>query len=367
MSSLDAGYAIAAAVTTALACLVLMPLAWRCGLLDIPSGRHDHASPTPLVGGLGIFGGVLATALLRGELDPGFVAYLGAAALLVVVGVVDDRLDLSWRLRIVLQACAGLILAVGGVQAASVGHLLTFGVWAVPFSMLATVGTINAVNMIDGSDGLAGSLVLIALGFFVLVALGAGDAALAGDLLLIAGAVGGFLLFNLRRPGQPTARLFLGNSGSALLGLTVVWAAFSLARIPGNAAAGIVAPWLVALPLLDCVVVMTRRLLAGRSPFSADRNHLHHLLRDAGHTPQQIVRLCAFAALAAGAAALAWLHHTGAELVLVLAFFVVLLLHYLATRRRERAVAWLRRRVPRTTTAEAGYPLPDQRLPLRRR
>ncbi|WP_386065792.1 glycosyltransferase family 4 protein [Tahibacter sp. UC22_41] len=364
MSSLDAGYAVAAAVTTALVCLVLMPLARRYGLLDVPSGRHDHASPTPLVGGLGIFGGVLAMALLRGALDPGLIAYLVAAALLVVVGVVDDRRDLSWRLRIVVQACAGLILAAGGVQAASVGHLFAFGSWSIPFSVLATVGTINAINMIDGSDGLAGSLVLIALGFFVLVALGAGDAVLAGHVLLIAGAVAGFLAFNLRRPGLPAARLFLGNSGSALLGLTVVWAAFSLARIPGNAAAGIVAPWLVALPLLDCVVVMTRRLLAGRSPFSADRNHLHHLLRDAGHTPQQIVRLCTLAALAAGAAALAWLHHTGAELALVLLFFGVLLLHYLATRRRERAVTWLRRRVP--AAADADYPLPDRRLPLRR-
>ncbi|WP_257389233.1 MraY family glycosyltransferase [Tahibacter caeni] len=364
-SFVDVGYAAAAAVTTALACLVLMPLAWRHKLLDVPSGRHDHARPTPLVGGLAIFGGLLAIALLRGHLGPGFIAYLCAAALLVAVGVVDDRIDLSWRLRIVVQACAGLILAAGGVQAASVGHLFAFGSWSIPFSVLATVGTINAINMIDGSDGLAGSLVLIALGFFVFVAAGAGDAALAGNLLLIAGAVAGFLVFNLRRPGLPAARLFLGNSGSALLGLTVVWAAFSLARIPGNAEAGIAAPWIVAIPLLDCVVVMTRRLLAGRSPFGADRNHLHHLLRDAGYTPQQIVGYCALAALTAGAAVLAWLEQTGAELAAVLAFFGLLLLHYLATRRRERAVAWLRRGAG--PQPEADYPLSEQRLPLRRR
>lgn len=369
MNPVDMGYALAAAVTTALAYWLLVPLARRHGLLDIPSGRHDHAHPTPLIGGIGIFAGVLVAALARGEMSSSFLAYLSAAALVLLVGIVDDRRDMPWRLRIVVQACAALILAVGGVYAHSVGHLFHLGIWAIPFSVFATVGAINAINMIDGCDGLAGSQVLITLVFFVVLAAAAGNAVLAADLLLLVGAIVAFLAFNLRRPGLPTARLFLGNGGSALLGLTVVWAAFSLAQMPGNAGAGIVAPWLIAIPLIDCVVVMLRRLLAGRSPFCADRNHLHHLMSDAGRSPQQIVAFAAVTALAAGAAALIWLHQTRGELSLVLIFLALIGMHFLWTRRRERAVAFLRRRDPRAASQPAGtpYDLERERLPLRRR
>jgi UDP-GlcNAc:undecaprenyl-phosphate/decaprenyl-phosphate GlcNAc-1-phosphate transferase len=368
MHSIDIGYAIVAASATAFAFWLLVPLARRHGLIDVPHGRHDHAQPTPLVGGIGIFAGVLAAALLRGDLSTSFIAYLAAAALLLLVGIYDDRRDLPWRLRIVVQACAALILAVGGVYAHGVGNLLPLGFLAIPFSVFATVGAINAVNMIDGVDGLAGSLVLIALMFLVGAAGAAGHATLAADLLLIAGALTAFLAFNLRRPGLPAAKLFLGNSGSALLGLTVVWAAFSLAQIPGNAGAGIVAPWLVAIPLIDCVVVMLRRLLAGRSPFCADRNHLHHLLADAGWSPQQTVLAGALAALAGGAFALIWLHQSTRELPLVLIFLGLIALHFAWTRRRERAVALLRRR-ERTDAPQTSrtYELERERTPLRRR
>lgn len=366
MRSIDIGYAIVAAAATALAYWRLIPLAHRHGLLDVPHGRHDHARPTPLVGGIGIFAGVTAAALLRGELSTSFIAYLAAAALLLIVGIYDDRRDLPWRLRIVVQAGAALILAAGGVHAHGVGNLLPLGFLAIPFSVFATVGAINAVNMIDGVDGLAGSLVLIALGFLVVAATAAGHATLAADLLLLVGALTAFLVLNLRRPGLSAARLFLGNSGSALLGLTVVWAAFSLAQRPGHADAGIVAPWLVAIPLIDCVVVMLRRLLAGRSPFCADRNHLHHLLADAGWSPQQIVAAGALAALVSGAFALIWLHQGAHELPLVLIFLGLIALHFTWTRRRERAVAWLRRHDRPAPTARA-YELERERSPLRRR
>lgn len=369
MHSVDMGYALVAAIVTAVACWMLMPLAGRHGLLDMPNGRHDHARPTPLVGGIGIFAGVLVASLLRGEWTPSFIAYLAAAGLLLLAGAIDDRRDMPWRLRIVVQACAALILAVGGVQATSIGHLLQFGVWAVPFSVFATVGAINAINMIDGCDGLAGSLVLVALVFFVALATSGGNDALAANLLLIVGAVVAFLGFNLRRPGLPAARLFLGNGGSALLGLTVVWAAFSLAQTPGSASAGIIAPWLLAIPLIDCVVVMLRRLLQGRSPFCADRTHLHHLLRDAGHSPQQIVALATVAALVASAAALIWLHQTRGELSLVLVFLVLIAAHFVATRDRERAVAFLARRDPpeREVPPSTPFDIERERIPLRRR
>jgi UDP-GlcNAc:undecaprenyl-phosphate/decaprenyl-phosphate GlcNAc-1-phosphate transferase len=369
MTFTDMAWTAIAAVSSALAQWLLIPLARRRGLLDMPGGRHDHGQPTPLVGGIGIFAGVLAVGLLRGELTLPFCAYLAAAALVVLVGVIDDLRDLSWRLRLVAQASAGLILAAGGVYAQGAGSVLDFGVWAIPFSVFASVGIINAVNMIDGCDGLSGSLVLIALVYFALLATDAGAPALGAELLLVAAATAGFLLFNLRRPGLASARVFLGNSGSALLGITVAWGAFSLAQVPGNASAGILAPWLVAIPLIDCVVVMLRRLRAGRSPFFADRTHLHHLLRDAGHAPQRIVALCAAASLSAGTAAWLWLRQGGGELPLVLVFLGLILLHFVWSGQRERAVAQLRRLAPKRHAAprDEGYDLGSERVSARRR
>ncbi|HSX62590.1 MAG TPA: MraY family glycosyltransferase [Tahibacter sp.] len=369
MTLTDLAFVGVAAAVTVSAQWLLIPLARRYGLLDVPCGRHDHARPTPLVGGVAIFLGVLAACLLRGDLAMPLVAYLVAGGIVVLVGVVDDRRDLSWRYRIVAQACAGLVLAVGGVYATSIGNLLPFGSWAIPFSVVATIGVINAVNMIDGSDGLAGTQVIVSLGYFAALAGVAGDAPLQSEILVLAGAVAGFLMFNLRYPGQPAARVFLGNGGSALLGLSVVWVAFRLAQTPGNASAGIVSPWLVAVPLIDCVAIMLRRMRAGRSPFSADRNHLHHLLRDAGFAPQHVVLLGIVASLSAGTFALVWLHQTGSELPLVLAFLVLIAAHFVWSLRRERAVAQLRRFVPRRLrTADApDYALDRARLPLRRR
>jgi UDP-GlcNAc:undecaprenyl-phosphate GlcNAc-1-phosphate transferase len=287
---------------------------------------------------------VVGIGLARGSgISREFLAYLIAGALLVAIGMLDDLRDLSWRLRLFVQALAAFILFLGGAYAGSVGNLLDLGIWALPFSIFATVGVINAVNMIDGSDGLSGTQVGIALAFFAFEAAQAGDHALVAQLLLILGGVVGFLALNLRYKGQPAARIFLGNSGSALLGLTVAWAAFRLARIPGHSSAGILAPWVIAIPLIDCVVVMGRRLLDGRSPFRADRNHIHHLLRDAGYSPQRIVALAAGMSLAAGTAANLWLRAGKQELALVVLFLSVIAAHFLWSSRRERAVTQLRR------------------------
>lgn len=340
-------WALAGVMTTAAIARLLIPWAHKHSLVDTPSGRHDHCAPTPVVGGMAIWLGVAVLGLAGAStVSRGFLAYLAASAVLIGVGVLDDLRNLPWRLRLFFQALAALILFLGDTYARSVGNLLELEAWALPFSIFATIGVINAVNMIDGSDGLSGTLVGIALAFFAIEATQAGDHTLAGQLLLMLGCVVGFLLLNLRFGGQQAARIFLGNSGSALLGLTVVWAAFELARIPGQSSAGILAPWVVAIPLIDCVVLVFRRLLAGTSPFQADRNHIHHLLRDAGYTPQRIVALAAVLSLTAGGIVKLWLIVAWPELPLVLVFLLFIGIHFLWSRRREHAVAQLRREAP---------------------
>ena len=356
MSLTDWVCAIAGALATGLIAWSLIPWSRQYQLVDRPSGRHDHAAPTPVVGGLAIFFSVACIGLARGGGgSAGFLAFLAAAALLVVVGVLDDLRDLSWRLRVPMQALAAVILFAGGAYASNVGNLLNLGLWSLPFSIFATVGVINAVNMIDGSDGLAGSLMAVALGFFVFEAVQAGDHTLAAQLLLLLGSVLGFLALNLRFKGQPAARIFLGNSGSALLGLCIAWAAFRLARQPGHASAGILAPWVLAIPLIDCVVLMGRRMLRGGSPFRADRNHIHHLMRDAGYSPQRIVGIAVIVSILAGFAADAWLRRGWPELPLVLIFLGLIAAHFAWSARRERAVALLQRKPVSVATAPTAY------------
>ncbi|EQD26946.1 undecaprenyl-phosphate alpha-N-acetylglucosaminyl 1-phosphatetransferase, partial [mine drainage metagenome] len=152
-------------------------------------------------------------------------------------------------------------------------------------------GLINAINMCDGIDGLAGSLVLIALSTVALLGWSAGNDAIASRALIVISAIMVFMFFNMRFPWQSRARLFLGNGGSALLGYTLAWFLYRLTQNPQYPVNPAVAPYLIAIPLIDCLALMARRISKGRSPFRADRNHLHHLLLDAGFAVDRVTLL----------------------------------------------------------------------------
>lgn len=334
----------AAAFITYAAMRLAEPIALRWGLVDRPQGRKDHDAPTPVTGGVCMLLAVALAMPLFGNLTPAFPAFCLAGLILVVTGLLDDRYDLNWRWRILAQVLAALVMIYGGdLRVQYVGHLVALGPLSVPFTVFATVGVINAVNMADGSDGLAGSVVAAALALLIAAALYSGNVPLAQRLLVLVGAVLGFLAMNLRLPWQPRARAFMGNSGSALLGFIVAWVSFRLTHTNGHPVSGILPPWLLAPPLIDCVCLMLRRVRQGRSPFSADRGHMHHLLRDAGFSPTAIaLGLAALTVAMGGAAALAFLLKVP-ELVLVLLFLALLLAYYVFSADRARAVARLRR------------------------
>ena len=329
-------------LATALLIFLLKPVAVRLGLVDHPaSARKTHADPTPLVGGAAItLAGLIAGAVL---LPPtrDLLALAAASLLLLVVGELDDRYDINWRIRIIAQAAAGVVLYVwGGVRVESIGNALGFaghslGVLSLPFTVLATVGITNAVNWADGVDGLAGSLTLAAVGMLVAAAIYAGNAPLATDLMLMAGCVMGFLAFNLRTPWRPKATVFLG-CGAEILGLWIAWASFRLTQTPGHPVTPVLAPFLIAPPVIDCLVLIVRRLRARRSPFSADRDHMHHRLTDLGLTPTAIVTLLVAGSLAVGlVAALARRAHVP-EPVFPAVYLSAALAYFLVTRRAIR-------------------------------
>jgi UDP-GlcNAc:undecaprenyl-phosphate GlcNAc-1-phosphate transferase len=193
--------------------------------------------------------------------------------------------------------------------------------------------------MIDGVDGLAGVTCLVTASLIAVAAAYAGNWRLSIGMLLVDGALAAFLLFNLRTPWNPRATLFLGNAGADLLGLVIAAACFRLTQNGHHPVGTQLAPFLLALPVVDCMVLMVRRARAGKSPFVGDRNHFHHLLWDAGYSANAIVAIIAGSTALLGIlAAVALKLHAPAPLF-TLAFVALLIGHFRFTHVRERAVA----------------------------
>ena len=278
---------------------LFMQPAFSIGLVDAPGGRKRHADSVPLIGGITMFVAFLAVVTALWPFPSrAYASLLGGMALLVTVGALDDRLGLRANPRLFTQIVAALILTFGGgLQIASLGDVLGFGavdlgLMAIPFTIICVVAFINAINMLDGFDGLAGGIVVVAL---LWLAAFAGFASINHNsvtlMVMLAFVVAGFLTLNMRSPWRKQAKVFMGDAGSTMLGFAVAWFAIYLAQAEGGTIElpPMSVAWILALPVYDTVTVMTRRILKRRSPLHAGRDHLHHLLLRAGLTPSQVV------------------------------------------------------------------------------
>lgn len=368
-------------LSTALLIAGLRPLAGRVGLVDVPNERKNHSAPTPLVGGLGIFLGVLVAAALALAtaglpLSQPVLSFFAAGFLLVAVGVVDDRYELSPLARFAVQIAAALIMVYGGgVVLTDLGRMtpsgavLELGILAVPFTVFATLGVINALNMCDGLDGLSGSLAMVSIIGLALAGLlwaGPGEVAL---LLLLGAAVPAFLLYNLRLPRvRPRAAVFMGDAGSMFLGFALTWFAIGLSQGENRAIPPAAALWFIMLPIIDAVAMMLRRIVRGRSPFAPDREHLHHVFQLAGYSVNQTVAVMAAIAVAGVAMALGAVQFGVNELLVALLFLMLGLLYFWMIMRAWRVMRFVRRSicrrrqaVDRRTSASSGYRGPERR------
>ncbi len=270
----------------------LQPLAIKMGLTDQPSSRKTHSGEIPLIGGICIY---LCLLILYYWLPIHNLAYLIAASLIVVCGIIDDYKDVSYKIRLIIEVLAVLIMITwGGVHIISLGNLLGFGeiqlgYFSYIFTAFAIVGGINAFNMIDGIDGLAGSLSLVA--FFLIYAIAFNHSEIFTLCLVFIPAISAFLFFNLRLFGRKKASIFLGDTGSMLFGFTISCLIIRASQGENNTIPPVAVLWLIALPLFDSVSIMFRRLQKGRSPFEPDREHFHHILPLAGYSINQTVSI----------------------------------------------------------------------------
>jgi UDP-GlcNAc:undecaprenyl-phosphate/decaprenyl-phosphate GlcNAc-1-phosphate transferase len=270
----------------------LIPLLSRwapvVGLTDKPGPRKVHAVPVPRVGGLAMAVGILVPVLATVPLTAPIRGVLFGILILLCFGLWDDRAELGYRTKLLGQILAvAVCMIVGHIQIGEVmidGRGLPPGLISGAITFVFLLGVTNAVNLTDGLDGLAGGLVLLCLCAVALFAVAGGQSSVVALCLIEAGAILGFLRFNTH-----PARIFMGDSGSQVLGFSV--GALSLLATQGadsdlSAALPIL---LLGLPILDTLTVMTTRIRAGKSPFAADKNHLHHRLLAIGFSHRESV------------------------------------------------------------------------------
>lgn len=261
-----------------LSCLLIYSvklLAPKLGLIDIPNDRSIHVTYTPSGAGIGFFLAVFLTL-------PFFHLHtilqyrwtILAILLVFIVGVLDDHRDTSPRTKFIVLILATVFLSFDGILIDDVGTFfgfpLTLGWFALPFTIFAVTGFTNALNLIDGLDGLAATISIIVLGSFLILGYRHDDIFIIMLSTAFISSLIAFLIFNW----QP-ASIFMGDSGSLTLGFIIsILAVKSLAYLP---AVSIL--FIAALPILDTIIVMVRRKFKGRSMFSADKCHLHHIIR----------------------------------------------------------------------------------------
>jgi len=278
---------VALTITVAL----IPPLANAAGrfrLLDRPGERKVHATPIPRIGGIAMAAGTLLPLTLMAAQPGEWAAIYGGVAILLTMGILDDRLELAWPWKLAAQvaACA-LAVSAGGVSIDSA--MLTDRVElptliAFSLSFVFLVGVTNAINLSDGLDGLAGGTTLLSVLAIGWISFSSGNYPVASTTAALAGALLGFLRFNTH-----PARVFMGDSGSQVLGFLAGVVAIKATQGDNSTVSAALPLLLLAWPILDTLTVMTERIRSGRSPFAADRRHFHHRLLSIGFDHYQSV------------------------------------------------------------------------------
>lgn len=278
------------------------------GLVDKPNARKLHNGAVPLVGGISICISILYFLFNNPDILPNTELYAICILLLVGVGALDDKFDLSFKLRFAIQAALSVaMMVIGGIELNTIGDILgsgevvTLGWFGYLVTIIAVVGAINAFNMVDGIDGLLGGLSIVTFGGLGLMLNYDGQYNLAYLCLVLIVVITPYILLNLGAFGRKR-KVFMGDAGSMLIGFTVIWLLL-LSSQNGTKPPlrPVTALWLIALPLMDMAAIMIRRIRRGDSPFKPDREHLHHIFQRLGFTSTQtLIVIFSISALYAG-------------------------------------------------------------------
>lgn len=280
---------------------------------------------------------------------PHLSLYLICAGVLVFVGAMDDRFDISVKIRAVVQAVIAVVMMViAKLHLGSLGYI--FGPWELvlgPFGYFLTLfavwAAINAFNMVDGIDGLLGGLSSVSFAAMGLILWFDGQTSLAMWCFAMIAAILPYIMLNLGILGR-RYKVFMGDAGSTLIGFTVIWLLLETTQGKTHSISPVTALWIIAIPLMDMVAIMYRRLRKGMSPFSPDCQHIHHLVMRAGFTSRQaFVLITLAAAILAGVGVTAEYSHFVPEWVMLVLFLLAFFLYGYCIKRAWKVARFIKR------------------------
>ncbi|MDZ4795059.1 MAG: MraY family glycosyltransferase [Bacteroidota bacterium] len=292
---------ITAFVVTLITIPPLISLIKKYNFYDKPNARKEHASPIPTMGGIAVIAGMMIALFLWFPFSNQMaqIGFFFSIAALFGLGVMDDLKDLSAKYKFIVQACLAAIIALCGIRITSLEGL--FGIYELPLiaqyslTFLTIVGITNAFNLIDGIDGLAGGLGFMSLSILGLFLTMSGDINTALIAFALAGGLLAFMYFNLN-----PARIFMGDTGSLVLGFVVAVLCIRLMQVnvfnvnPVLIHVPVFVLAVVLIPVFDTLRVFATRLWKGNSPFVADKTHIHHLLTNQGFSHGFAAKLICF-------------------------------------------------------------------------
>lgn len=320
------------------------PVAIEVGLVDKPCERKQHDGHIPLIGGISIFLAVLAASLLWLPNTLELRMYLIASAMMVFIGALDDKFDLRVRVRIVGQIIIASLMIYGvGGYIANLGNLFSLGdihlgPIGILFTYVAIIVVINAYNMIDGIDGLIGSLSINTFTSVALLFLMSGQTEYLSYPLILATATLPYLMFNLGFFKKETKKIFMGDAGSMFVGLSVIWLLTMGTQGEQASFRPVTALWICAIPLMDMLAIVVRRYKNGKSPFKPDRDHLHHILQRAGLSARQTLVAISVTAACMSGLGISGEYFNIAESIMLAGFLLMFTCYVLAIRYIVRRV-----------------------------
>ena len=270
------------AIVTIIVMPILINLAGKMDLLDIPNSRKIHYDPIPRIGGIAMFIGAFLTIILWAPMNRFVVAVLIGSSVLVIFGLIDDKKNIGFKSKFIGQILAALIaILIGGLKIKSLGGLVPgnyiLSDWiSIPLTLVAIVAVTNAINLSDRLDGLAGGITLLSFLFIGYLSYLVKFQAFEVMALAMMGSIFGLLRYNTH-----PATVFMGDAGSQMLGFIAVTLTLAVTR-RNPQISPILSLFIIGLPIIDTLSVMVHRMLEGRSPFRADKNHLHHKLMSLG-------------------------------------------------------------------------------------
>jgi UDP-GlcNAc:undecaprenyl-phosphate/decaprenyl-phosphate GlcNAc-1-phosphate transferase len=289
-------------ITCLISLIIFRPLAIKYNLVDYPTERKNHTGNIPLIGGVCIFLGCLISYFSFIEFDKFSSTLLVTASLILILGIWDDFADLNAKIKVAFQVLlSAIIIYVTDVKLESLGDLfgvsysLELGVFSIPITIIAVIGLTNAINMIDGLDGLAAGIVLIAITGLICFNLTLELSTFTSILLAVTSALLPFIIFNIAP--NPKIKVFLGDGGSLFLGYIITWALIYSAENINNFTSSF-ALWCVAIPLFDFFTVIIIRIVNKYSLVIGRKDHIHHFLENLGFSKKLILLLIVSSGLA---------------------------------------------------------------------